>query len=192
MATPETMAGRTGQEEETLEARVAALERRLEEMEEALPEDRVSLVVFSGDLDRVIAAFIIATGAAALGQQVSMFFTFWGYNAIREKRVLEGKGFLEKLMALMSPSGSRGLPLSRMNYFGAGSRMLRAMMKRKDVASLEDLMATAREMGVTMIACDMSRDLMGIRDDELIDGLEPGGVGSFLADGLDSRITLVI
>lgn len=181
-----------GRQDEALATRLAALEGRLVAVEEALPEDRVSIIVFSGDLDRVLAAFIIATGAAALGQEVSMFFTFWGFNALRKKRVLDGKQPFEKLMALMSPSGSHGMPVSRMNYFGVGARMLRAMMRNKNVASVEDLMAMSREMGVKMVACDMSRDVMGIRDEELIEGPEPGGVASFLADGLKSRVTVFI
>lgn len=192
MATQETATGRSDTEAGTMEDRLAALEGKLAELEESLPEDRVSIVVFSGELDRVLAAFIIATGAAALGQQVSMFFTFWGYNAIRQKRVLKGKSLAEKMMAVMSPGSSRDLPVSRMNYFGVGAKMLRSMMKNKDVTSLEDLIEMAREMDVQMIACDMSRDVMEIRDEELIDGLVPGGVASFLADGLRSRITVFV
>ena len=192
MTTSETMHAQAGQSMHQLEQRVASLEQRLAEIEENQPQDRVSLVVFSGDLDRVLAAFVIATGAAALGQQVSMFFTFWGYDALRKKRVLSGKGLLEKMMAVMSPSGTGALPVSRMNFFGIGAKMLRSMMKQKNVASLEDLMNTARELGVQIIACEMSRDVMGIQDDELIDGLDSGGAASFLAGALKSRVTLFI
>jgi len=192
MATNPEMMSNSQERTAELVRRINDLERQVEDLQEQLPDDRVSIVLFSGDLDRVFAAFIIATGAAALGQEVSVFFTFWGYNAIRRKRSLQGKAFLEKMMAIMSPGDSRSLPVSKMNWFGVGSKMLRAMMKKKKVASVEELMEMARDMGVTMIACDMSRDVMGIRDDELIDGLEPGGVGSFLADGLKSRVTLFI
>ncbi|MCS7311082.1 MAG: DsrE/DsrF/DrsH-like family protein, partial [Armatimonadetes bacterium] len=101
-----------------MEERIRQLEARVAELESRVPEDRVSIVVFSGELDRVLAAFVIATGAAALGQNVSMFFTFWGLNALRRKKVLSGKKFGEKLMALMSPEGTSSLPLSRMNFFG--------------------------------------------------------------------------
>lgn len=172
--------------------RLARLEKRLADIEASLPQDRVSLVVFSGDLDRVLAAFVIATGAAALGQEVSMFFTFWGYGALRKKRVLAGKGFLQKLMAVMSPSGPQALPVSKLNFFGIGAKMLRAMMKQKNVSSLEDLMDMARQLGVRIIACEMSRDVMGIQDEELIGGLESGGAASFLADALKSRVTLFV
>ncbi len=176
-----------------LQERLASLEQRLAEAEERMPEDRVAIVVFSGDLDKVLGAFVIATGAAALGQEVSMFFTFWGYNALRKKRVLTGKSFFEKAMALMSPGGSAGLPISKMNFFGIGAKMLRTMMKQKNVSSLEELMGMAQdELGVQIIACEMSRDVMGIRDEELIDGLEPGGVASFMAEALRSKVTLFI
>ena len=176
----------------SLEERIAELEQRLTTAEAKLPDDKVSIVVFSGDLDRVLASFIIATGAAALGQQVRMFFTFWGYNALKKKRVLSGKKLTEKMMALMSPSDSASLPVSKMNFFGIGAKMLRSMMKGKNVASLEDLMQMARDMGVQIIACEMSRDVMGIKDEELIEGLESGGVATFMADALKSRATLFI
>jgi peroxiredoxin family protein len=175
-----------------LEERLAALEAKLATIEERLPEDRVSLVVFSGDLDRVLAAFVIATGAAALGQNVSIFFTFWGLNALKKKRVLSGKRLMEKMMALMSPSGSQSLPVSKMNFFGVGAKMLRTMMREKNVSSLEDLMQMARDLGVRIVACEMSRDVMGIKDEELIGELEYGGVASFLGDALKSRATLFI
>ncbi len=176
----------------SLEERIQMLEQKLAALEEKMPEDKVSLVVFSGDLDRVLASFILATGAAAMGQQVRMFFTFWGYNAIRKQRVLSGKNIMEKMMAIMSPSSSQSLPVSQMNFFGIGAKMLRTMMKNKNVASLEDLIKMAREMGVQIIACEMSRDVMGIQDNEILEGLEPGGVASFLADALKSRATLFI
>ncbi len=175
-----------------VEDRLATLEAKVAELQSRVPEDRVSIVVFSGNLDRVLAAFVIATGAAALGQNVSIFFTFWGLNALRKKRVLSGKKLTEKLMALMSPSSSRALPVSKMNFFGVGAKMLRTMMREKNVSSLEDLMQMARDLGVRMVACEMSRDVMGMKDEELIGGLECGGVASFLADALKSRATLFI
>lgn len=178
--------------ERGLEERLAALESKLTELEERVPENRLSLVVFSGDLDKVLAAFVIATGAAALGQQVSLFFTFWGLNALKKKRCLSGKKLTEQMMAVMSPAGSQSLPVSKMNFFGVGAKMLRTMMREKNVSSLEDLMQMARDLGVKMVACEMSRDVMGIKDEELIGGLECGGVASFLGDALKSRATLFI
>ncbi|HWT79758.1 MAG TPA: DsrE/DsrF/DrsH-like family protein, partial [Candidatus Methylomirabilis sp.] len=156
----------------TLEQRVLGLEKRLSEIERRAPEDRVALVVFSGDLDRVLGAFVIATGAAAMGQQVSMFFTFWGLSVLKKDTRFSGKTFFQKMMAAMSPGSSKGLPVSRMNYFGVGAKMLRAMMREKNVSSLEEMVALAKELGVRMIACEMSRDVMGITESELVAGLE--------------------
>ena len=178
--------------EQSLEERLRALERRLATLEEQSPEDRVALVVFSGDLDRVLAAFVIATGAAAMGQQVSMFFTFWGLSVLKKSTEFKGKSFFQKAMAAMSPGSSKSLPVSKMNYFGVGARMLRTMMKQKNVTSLEGMIRLARELGVRMIACEMSRDVMGIQPSELQDGLECGGVATFLADSLRSRTSLFI
>ena len=177
---------------QTLGEKVQDLEKRLARVEGQVAEDRLALVVFSGDLDRVLAAFVIATGAAAMGQQVSMFFTFWGLSVLKKESQLAGKTLFQKMMALMSPGSSTNLPVSKMNYFGVGAKMLRSMMKQKNVSSLEEMISLARELGVRMIACEMSRDLMGITESELVAGLECGGVASFLADSLKSRTSLFI
>jgi len=175
-----------------LEERLAQLEAQMQQVREELPEDRASIIVFSGDLDKVLPAFIIATGAAAMGMHVSLFFTFWGLNALKKRRDLSGKGFLEKLFALMTPVGTEGLGVSKMNFFGIGAKLLRTLMKRKQVASLEELAQMAREMGVRIIACQMSMDVLGLTKDELWDGIEVGGVATFLADATKSRVTLFI
>jgi len=182
----------TAERVSALEERLAQLEAQMQQVREELPEDRVSIIVFSGDLDKVLPAFIIATGAAAMGMQVSLFFTFWGLNALKKRRDLSGKGFLEKLFALMTPVGTEGLGVSKMNFFGIGAKLLRTLMKRKQVASLEELAQMAREMGVKIIACQMSMDVLGITKDELWDGIEVGGVATFLADATKSKITLFI
>lgn len=177
---------------QALEERVRDLEKRLAHVEGQVAEDRVALVVFSGDLDRVLAAFIIATGAAAMGQQVSMFFTFWGLSVLKKDKQLSGKTLFQKMMTVMSPGSSKSLPVSQMNYFGVGAKMLRSMMKQRNVNSLEQMISLARELGVRMIACEMSRDLMGIQESELVAGFECGGVATFLADSLKSRTSLFI
>ncbi len=184
--------GITAERLNALEERLARLEAQMQQVREELPEDRVSIIVFSGDLDKVLPAFIIATGAAAMGMQVSLFFTFWGLNALKKRRDLSGKGFLEKLFALMTPVGTEGLGVSKMNFFGIGAKLLRTLMKRKQVASLEELAQMAREMGVKIIACQMSMDVLGITKDELWDGIEVGGVATFLADATKSKVTLFI
>jgi peroxiredoxin family protein len=182
----------TAERVSVLEERLAQLEAQMQQVREELPENRVSIIVFSGDLDKVLPAFIIATGAAAMGMHVSLFFTFWGLNALKKRRDLSGKGFLEKLFALMTPVGTEGLGVSKMNFFGIGAKLLRTLMKRKQVASLEELAQMAQEMGVKIIACQMSMDVLGLTKDELWDGIEVGGVATFLADATKSRMTLFI
>jgi peroxiredoxin family protein len=177
---------------EALESRLAALEARVGEVEEALPKDRLTMVVFSGDLDRVLAGFIIATGALAMGYEVSMYFTFWGLNALRKQRIMDGKSLPEKMMAMMTPASTHAMGVSKLNFFGAGSKMLRYMMKDNNVESFESLMDLAEEMGATMYSCAMSRDVMGIAQKELRDCAEEAGVATFLADGLESKATLFI
>lgn len=152
-----------------------------------------TMVVFSGDLDKAIASFIIATGAAAMGRKVTMFFTFWGLNILRRpKKVRVKKTFIEAMFGAMMPRGTKKLSLSRMNMGGMGSRMIRGLMKKKNVDSLEQLMDSALKMGVRMVACNMSMDLMGIRMEELVDGVEVGGVATFLGSADESNMSLFI
>jgi len=140
-----------------------------------------TMVVFSGDLDKAIASFIIANGAAASGRKVTMFFTFWGLNIIRKPgRQKVSKSAMGRLFDLMLPRSSRKLGLSRMNLFGAGPKMIRGLMKSNHVDSLESLIRSAADQGVEMVACQMSMDLMGIKREELLDGVQSGGVGYYL------------
>ncbi|HBS58984.1 MAG TPA: pyridine nucleotide-disulfide oxidoreductase [Firmicutes bacterium] len=140
-----------------------------------------TMVVFSGDLDKAIAAFIIANGAAAMGRKVTMFFTFWGLNILRKREhVKVNKGFLGWMFGLMMPRGPEKLGLSRMNLGGLGGKMIRYIMGRKHVASLEELIAQARAQGVHIVACSMSMDVMGIKKEELMDGIDVGGVAVYL------------
>lgn len=175
--------------------RINTLEERVATLEEAPAqdiEDRLSMVVFSGDLDKAIASFIIATGAAAMGLEVSMFFTFWGLSIIKKQKQYAGKNVLEKGFTAMLPGSTRGLGLSQMNFFGAGSRIIRKLMNDHDVASLEEMVAMAQEFGVRMVACEMSRELLGISDDELMDGVEHGGVATFVGDANRSKGAIFI
>ncbi|WP_211747193.1 CoA-disulfide reductase [Paenibacillus sp. Marseille-Q4541] len=152
-----------------------------------------TMVVFSGDLDKAIASFIIANGAAASGKKVTMFFTFWGLNVLRKSEpVSVRKDFMGKMFGLMMPRGSRKLPLSRMNMMGAGSKMIRGVMKKNNISSVEDLMETAKEQGIELVACQMSMDVMGIQREELIDGVKIGGVGYYLGQADQSGINLFI
>ncbi|MGI5829634.1 MAG: DsrE/DsrF/DrsH-like family protein [Bradymonadia bacterium] len=140
-----------------------------------------SIIVFSGDLDKAIASFIIASGAASMGRKVTMFFTFWGLNILRKpEKVKVKKNFIERAFGFMMPRGSKKLGLSRMNMGGMGAQMIRRVMASKNVQSLEELMDVAVEQGVNLVACQMSMDVMGIRREELRDDVSLGGVATFL------------
>ena len=152
-----------------------------------------SIIVFSGDLDKAIAAFIIANGAAAMGRKVHMFFTFWGLNILRkEENVHTKKDIIGAMFGRMMPRGSKKLRLSKMNMGGMGAKMIRAVMHGKNITSLEDLMQAAVKNGVEITACSMSMDVMGIKLEELIDGIRVGGVASFLGNAEESDASLFI
>ena len=141
-----------------------------------------TIIVFSGDLDKVIAAFIIANGALAMGRNVTLFFTFWGLNALRKPEKLSGlgKNLVEAAFGMMMPRGSKKLALSTMSMGGIGGKLIRGIMKNKNVPALEELMAMAIKGGAHLVACQMSMELMGIRREELVDGIETGGVAAYL------------
>ncbi len=150
------------------------------------------MVVFSGEIDRQLASLVIATGAAAMGMEVSVFYTFWGLSALKKRRRLKGKTIKEKMFAIMTPKSLAKMPVSKMNFAGVGRAMLTSMMKERQVTSVQDLFAMAREMGVKLIACTMSMDVMGITQEELMDGVLLGGVATFLGDAAKSKVTLFI
>jgi NADPH-dependent 2,4-dienoyl-CoA reductase/sulfur reductase-like enzyme/peroxiredoxin family protein/rhodanese-related sulfurtransferase/TusA-related sulfurtransferase len=152
-----------------------------------------TIVVFSGDLDKALASFVIATGAAAMGRKVTMFFTFWGLNILRKpQRVRVAKQLLERMFGMMMPRGSTRLGLSRMNMGGMGPKLIRMVMGQKKIASLESMVSQARTLGVTLMACQMSMDVMGIKKEELLDGVEVGGVATYLAAAEESNVNLFI
>ena len=152
-----------------------------------------TIIVFSGDLDKVLASFIIANGAAAMGRPVTMFFTFWGLTALRksEKQPVR-KSLVESMFGFMLPRGSKKLKLSKMNMGGMGTAMMKKIMNDKHVDSLETLIQKAMKSGVKIVACTMSMDVMGIQAEELIDGVELGGVGAYLGDAEESNVNLFI
>jgi peroxiredoxin family protein/rhodanese-related sulfurtransferase/TusA-related sulfurtransferase len=155
--------------------------------------DSKTMVIFSNDLDKAIASFIIANGAAAMGRKVTMFFTFWGLNILRSSNKTNvKKDLFGKMFGFMMPKGSRKLSLSKMNMGGMGAAMIRFIMRKKNVASLEDLIAQAQANGIELIACNMSMDIMGIKREELIKGVQLGGVASFLGSAEESDMTLFI
>ncbi|MEG2786749.1 MAG: CoA-disulfide reductase [Romboutsia sp.] len=156
-------------------------------------KDGATMVVFSGELDKAIASFIIATGAASMGKEVTMFFTFWGLNILKKKeKVKVQKDTMEKMFDIMLPSNTGKLPLSKMNMGGMGPKMINEIMKKHNVDDLDTLINNAINMGVKLVACSMSMDLMGIKKDELIEGIDLGGVAVYLGAAEDSGLNLFI
>src|SRR6187402_2604092 len=156
--------------------------------------DKLSLIVFSGSLDRLIAAFVLATGAAAMGMQVSMFFTFWGTAALRRDAASVKKTWLERMFGWMLPKGSRKLPLSQMHMAGGGPLMIRHIMKKKGVASVEEMIELSKELGVELNVCTMSMDLLGMKEEEIIDypGKSYCGVAKFLETAAPGKLTMFL
>lgn len=162
----------------------ALIEKRGETAPATAPAkgDDKTIIVFSGHLDKAIASFIIANGALSMGRKVTMFFTFWGLNVLRKPGKVVGlrKNLIEQAFGWMMPRGSRKLALSRMNMGGMGGKLIRGLMKHKHVPALEEMMAMAIQAGANIVACQMSMELMGIRPEELIDGVQVGGVAMYL------------
>ena len=162
---------------------------------EAGTKDQLSMVVFSGDMDKILAAMIIATGAAAYDMKVKLFFTFWAISALRDpKKKVRGKNFMEKMFGMMLPKGSGKVKLSKMNMGGMGTSMIKGIMKKHKVASLKEMFKTAAEIGVEINICEMSMNLMGFKKEEMIDypKMTVCGVGTFLSDAQESKIQLFI
>jgi peroxiredoxin family protein len=185
-----------------VEEKVTELEKKIEELQSQIddlrgntPEDQLSMVVFSGNLDRVLAAFIIAVGAAAMYERVVMFFTFWGITALRDaKKKVPKKDVMAKMFGMMLPTGADALKLSNMNMAGMGTKMMKSLMKQKGVLSLEDLMQTAADSGVEIVICEMSMNLMGFSPEEMVDypNVTLAGVASFLQEAGQSKVSLFI
>lgn len=155
--------------------------------------DNKTFIVFSDDLDKALASFVIANGAASTGKKVSMFFTFWGLNVIKKReKPSVAKDIFGKMFGMMLPSHSGKLKLSKLNMGGAGSWMMRLIMKNKKISSLEELMQQAVDNGVEMIACTMSMDVMGVKEEELLDNVVYGGVASYLERAEESNVNLFI
>ena len=155
--------------------------------------DHKTLIVFSNDLDRVLASFILANAAASMGTQVTMFFTFWGLNVLRKKGgVKVKKSMIEKMFGAMMPKGPGKLSLSKMNMGGMGTRMMKKVMRDKNVYSLEELIAQAQAAGVKFIACTMSMDIMGIHREELIDGIGYAGAATYLTHADEGNVNMFI
>ena len=152
-----------------------------------------TIIVFSNDFDRVMASFIIANGAASMDSDVTMFFTFWGLNVLRKKSAAPvRKNVMEKMFAMMMPQGASKLRLSKMNMGGLGTAMMKGVMQQKNVSSLETLIDKAKASGIKLVACTMSMDIMGIKKEELIDGVELGGVAMYLDHAESGNVNLFV
>jgi peroxiredoxin family protein len=155
--------------------------------------NRATIIVFSGDMDKVFAALIIATGCAAAGMETTLFFTFWGLNTIKKGEPIKAKGFLGKMMGIMNRGGINRLNPSRFSFGGIGRVLFKKMMRDKNVASLEELLQTAIDLDVHLLACKMSMDVMEISQDDLIPEVEHVvGVATMVKEAANSKIQLFI
>lgn len=162
-------------------------------MEQKQKEKKTTIVLFSGDYDKAMAAFIIANGAAAYDHDVTIFMTFWGLNTLRkEHAVTTTKGLLEKMFGWMMPRGANKLGLSKMQMFGMGPKMIKHVINKHKALTLPQLIELSQEMGVKLVACTMTMDLLGLQREELLDGIELGGVAAYLGDASEGNVNLFI
>ncbi|MCC2117937.1 DsrE/DsrF/DrsH-like family protein [Bacillus halotolerans] len=160
-----------------------------------MPEQtkRTTIVLFSGDYDKAMAAYIIANGAAAYDHEVTIFHTFWGLNALRKEELIPvKKGFLENMFGKMMPRGADKLSLSKMNFAGMGPKMIKNVMKKHNALTLPQLIEMAQEQGVKLVACTMTMDLLGLQEKELLDEIDYAGVAAYLADAEEGNVNLFI
>ncbi len=170
---------------------VQELQERLAKLEEK--DQNLTMILMSGEFDKAMAGFIIANGALAMGKEVTLFVTFWGLDVIKKSSFsTSGRGFLEKMVLWMRPKGAMKLPTSKMNFAGIGPKLFRYMMGKKNVEGLASLIEMAQEFGLKIIACQMSMDVMGLKQEDLLDGVEVGGVAAMLNSSYKSNSTLFI
>ena len=157
-------------------------------------KESITLILFSGDLDKALAAFNLAIGAASSGMEVSMFFTFWGLNIIkRNEGSIKSKGIMRRMLNFMNRGGSKRLHLSKFHMMGLGTWMMKRLMKDVNFPQLEELMAMAKEMGVKFIACTTSMGIMGISKEAFIPEVDSfAGVATYLADAREGKVNLFI
>ena len=164
------------------------------EIRETAMAEKITLIMFSGEMDRALAAFNLAIGAASMGMEVSMFFTFWGLNIIkRNEGSIHSKGIMRKMFNFMNRGGSKRSPLSKFHMLGLGTWMMKRLMKDVNFPQLEELMTMAKEMGVKFIACTTSMGLMGISKEALISEVDTyAGVATYLAEAREGKVNLFI
>lgn len=152
-----------------------------------------NIILFSGDYDKAMAAYIIANGAAAYDHEVTIFHTFWGLNALRkEEQVPVKKNFIEKAFGKMMPRGADKMGISRMNFAGFGPKMIKDVMKKHNAVPLPDLIEMAQEQEINLVACTMTMDLLGLQKEELLDEIEYAGVAAYLGDAENGNVNLFI
>ncbi len=160
-----------------------------------LQPNKLAMLCFSGDLDKILASFILATGAASMGMKVMMFFSFWGCTALRKKKAkVKGKDIFGKMFGFMLPKGVDKIKLSSMHMAGMGTGMMKYLMKKKNVDSLPEMIKTAEELGIEIYVCEMSMEIMGMKRGEIIDykGLQFAGAGKFLKEAAGTEINFFI
>lgn len=178
-----------------LENKIKELEEEIKNIKASMPKDQLSMVVMSGDLDKIMAAFIIATGAATMYEKVVMFFTFWAIPVLKDPDKKVPKDIISKAFEIMLPKNTKGLKLSKMNMCGIGPVMIKMLMKKYNVKSLKELIQLAKDMGnIEIYVCQMSMDLMGYKWEEMIDfaNMKSAGVSKFVAEAGQSKATLFI
>ena len=178
-----------------VQQQIDEIKSKLEGLSKKVPENKLSMIVFSGDLDKILASFIIATGAGAMGMEVVMFFTFWGTSVLRDtSKQVGAKDLMGKMFGAMLPKGACSVKLSKMNMAGMGTKMMKSLMKKKNVASLEQMIEMAGELGVQIYVCEMTMDLMGFKREEMIDypNISFCGVAKFLEEAMKSKVQLFI
>lgn len=177
-----------------LQKQIDALNEQIENLKNSR-KDQLSIAVVSGDMDKVLAAMVISIAAAAMDTQVKLFFSFWSLSALRDpKKSPKGKDFISKMFGLMLPNGKNKLSLSKMNMLGMGPMMIKMLMKKQNVMSLEQMFNEAGELGIEIVVCEMSMGLMGFKKEEMIDypHLSFAGAATFVADAGESSIQLFI
>ncbi|MFD2655854.1 DsrE/DsrF/DrsH-like family protein [Gracilibacillus thailandensis] len=154
---------------------------------------KTNIILFSGDYDKAMAAYIIANGAAAYDHEVTIFHTFWGLNALRKDESIQlKKGLLEKLFGKIMPRGANKMGLSKMNYAGFGPKMIKDVIKKHNAMPLPDLIEMAQDQDVNLVACTMTMDLLGLQKEELLEEIEYAGVAAYLGDAEDGNVNLFI
>jgi peroxiredoxin family protein len=158
-----------------------------------MEKEKFNIIVFSGDMDKVLAAFILATTSASMGMEVKMFFTFWGLNVLRKKKLTSGKNLLQKMMNFMNKGGASRLTLSKFNMMGIGPAMMKKMMKNSNVPSIEEFIKIAKGQGIKLVACSTTFSFMGFKKDDFIDEVDSiAGAATYLAEAREAKASYFI